>query len=181
MNAWTVVLGQICRMFNQGQIPWALFGGAAVSAYDPNRKIQDIDILTVDSGLRYLADSLNIAIQIYLHDQQYVQIAEIQVYGTLRIRTNAGTHPFMLDTEMTSRREHIKLASLELPILSREDHIVLKAILQRGHESGKCDLEDIHIMSRAGPLDIQYIQHRIELCAAQGRADKLLRTLGVLA
>lgn len=173
-------MNEVCHTFKQAQIPWGLFGGAAVSSYDPTRTIRDVDILTLDSGLHYLATHLKTEVQDGLFDQRLVQIAEIEVYGSLNIRFGAHLYPFSLDKEMIDRCETRQLASMRVPMLSREDHLVLKAILQRGSESKKCDLEDILVMSQAGPLDLEYIQYRIDVCQARGRADELLKELGIL-
>ena len=58
---------------------------------------------------------------------------------------------------------------------------MLKAILQRGTQHGKQDLSDIRILHQAGPLDVDYLEWRIERCAARGWADRLLQQMEILS
>jgi hypothetical protein len=173
-------LNLVHQVFVNHDLPWALFGGAVVALYEQYRRIRDIDIITIDSALDDVANDLNIKVSLDPYNQSFVQVGRIEIYGSLHILTSVGLHLFALDAEMISRREYMRLASIKVPILSREDHIVLKAILQRGSEMDKSDVQDILALSCVGPLDIHYIQHRIELSGALGRADQLLRSLGIL-
>jgi hypothetical protein len=68
-----------------------------------------------------------------------------------------------------------------LPVLAREDNIVLKAILQRGAQHSKQDFNDIRILHQAGPLDLDYLEWRIKRSAARGWADRLLQQMEILS
>lgn len=180
MTSQTSALMQVRRSLDREHVAWALFGSVIVAVYDPNRRVHDVDILVPDSALHHVANKLDTTVNVGPHDQPLIQVAGIEIYGALHIQTNVGLHVFTLDEEMISRREYVHIDSTKVPTISREDHIVLKAILQRGPGLGKLDIQDILTLSRLGPLDTQYIQRRIERCAAQGRADELLRRLGIL-
>jgi predicted nucleotidyltransferase len=61
--------------------------------------------------------------------------------------------------------------------MSVEDNIVLKAILQRGEDEEKHDIEDIKSMIAHEKLDWQYLKERIQNCQAERRVSTLLKSL----
>lgn len=167
---------------NTGQ-PWALFGGGAVAVFHPARAIHDIDIITLDSALPSVATRLGVGITCDDFQQPMIRYANSDIYGRLNIRTAAGLCVFEIDEAMRGRIQICwsSVFLLSLPVLSREDNIVLKAILQRDAQHGKQDLSDIRILNQAGPLDVDYLAWRIERCAACGWADRLLRQMEILS
>jgi hypothetical protein len=161
--------------------PWAVFGGGEVAAFNPVRVIHDFDIITRAARLPDIAARLGIALVHDDHHQPVIQLAGVDIYGRLEIRTPIGPCVFELDQEMAQRIETRSLPSVPwpMPLISREDNIVLKAILQRGPSDGKQDLPDIRILYQAGPLDVDYLKRRIDRCDAHAQADHLLRQMGI--
>ncbi len=157
--------------------PWALFGGGAVAAYHPARAIHDVDLITLDAVLPEVAAALGVNLRPDDHDQLIVRYANVDLYGSLTIHTPQGACFFEMDEAMGQRIQVIQVVALQqaVPVLAREDNIVLKAILQRDVQDGKQDLNDIHLLQQAGPLDLDYLQWRIERCAARGWADRFLQ------
>ncbi len=163
--------------------PWALFGGGAVAAFHPARVIRDIDFITFDSVLPSAAAILGTGLVRDDYHQSIIRYANVDIYGRLKIRTAQGLFIFGIDEEMSRRIQVGRVAALQLslPILSREDNIVLKAILKRGAQHDKQDLNDIRILHEVGPLDLDYLEWRIERCAARGWADQLLQQMEILS
>lgn len=93
------------------------------------------------------------------------------------IETPQGKCPFFLDEKMIERAQWKDLFGVEVPIMSVEDNVVLKAILQRGEDKGKHNIEDIQDMIKGERLDLDYLMNRIQLCHAMERAKPVLQPL----
>jgi len=78
---------------------------------------------------------------------------------------------------MMEKAEWKMLFGVKIPIISVEDNIVFKAILQRGEDEGKFDIEDIKSMIDHTEVDLQYLKRRIQLSKAEKRVMPLLRAL----
>ena len=75
------------------------------------------------------------------------------------------------------RAQRKQLFSVSVPVISVEDNIVFKAILQRGKEEGKHDVEHIKDMVKHEKIDLEYLRDRIQQCHADKRVTSLLKTL----
>ena len=93
------------------------------------------------------------------------------------IRTAQGPCLFFLDDKMIERASWRQLFGIVVPVMSVEDNIILKAILQRGEDKGKHDIEDIKSMIAHEKIDLQYLEERIEKCQAGKRVKQLLKSL----
>lgn len=159
-------LSAVKDRFAEAGIPWAIFAGAAAHCYGSNREITDIDILVRCEDL----------------DRAKVALEDIDTTGFdvgcgAEIPTPQGTCSFFLDQEMTERIRWKRLYGIRVPVMSVEDNIVLKAILQRGIEEGKHDVQDIRDMIKNQKIDRQYLQRRIKKCHSQERVKPILQTL----
>jgi predicted nucleotidyltransferase len=174
------VLDAVCEVFGGTDLPWGLFGSAAIACYAPERFFSDIDVLTLESALPEVARGLGVPVSRDPYNQPIVYFENCEIYGRMDIATPVGICTFRLDEAMIARRERLMLAGQPVMVLAREDHIVLKAILQRGVDSGKLDTADILTLSRLAPLNAAYLRQRIEQCRAVGWADVLLARMGVV-
>jgi predicted nucleotidyltransferase len=64
-----------------------------------------------------------------------------------------------------------------VPVISVEDNIIFKAILQRGEEEGKHDIDHIKDMIKHEKIDLEYLRKRVKQCKAEKRVMPLLKTL----
>jgi len=153
-------------MLEQAGIEWVIFAGAAAACYGSKRKITDVDIL-VDCGD---LEKVKIALK-------GVDVKGFDIGCGAEIKTDEGTCPFFLDDEMIERANWKRLFGVDVPVMSVEDNIVLKAILQRGEERGKHDVEDIKSMIAHEKVDLKYLEKRIRKCQAEKRVTPLLKSL----
>jgi len=93
------------------------------------------------------------------------------------IVTPEGVCRFFLDNETVERINWIDLLGVRVPVMSVEDNIVFKAVLQRGEDKGKHDLEDIKSMAAHEKIDLAYLQKRVMKSNADKRVIPLLRLL----
>ncbi|MGL4340599.1 MAG: hypothetical protein ACRCSP_09300, partial [Rhodoglobus sp.] len=99
-----------------------------------------------------------------------------------QLALHVGEQVFLweFDQDARSRLNKLRLGPDVYPLLSAEDTIVMKCILQRGADRGKWDLVDVrHILeSRSGTLDTHYLAARAERCGALNRVTTCLAELG---
>jgi hypothetical protein len=147
-------------------ITWAIFAGAAASCYGSKREITDIDILVRCEDLETAKTVLTDA-----------NALGFDIGAGAKIKTNEGTCLFFLDDRMIEKLNWKTLLGNKVPVLSVEDNIVFKAILQRGKESGKHDVEDIKVMIAHEKIDLKYLRERIRNFHAGRRVNSLLRSM----
>lgn len=150
----------------EARVPWAIFAGSAAHCYGSKRKITDIDILVRCEDLKKAKTAL-----------KDVNMRSFDIGCGAEIPTPQGTCPFFLDEDMIERTQWRTLFGILVPVMSPEDNIVLKAILQRGPEQGKHDIEDIKDILKNESIDLAYLQARICKCHAEERVNPLLRSL----
>ena len=138
-------------------IPWVVFAGAAAHCYGSTREITDIDIL------------------VRLEDLEKAK-AVLTSIGSEAFDVVAFPD-FFLDDDMINRTKQRKLLGVTVPVIPVEDNIILKARLERGKDQGKHDVEDIQVMIKNEPIDLEYLKKRIQRWKAEKRAKALLQTL----
>ena len=148
-------------------IPWVIFDGAAAYAYGSCRRVTDIDILVRTEDLEKARSVLK-------------DVGGFDVGVGSEIVTSEGTCRFFLDDEMIRREQWRQLFGVTVPIISVEDNIIFKAIVQRGQAEGKHDIEDIRDMAVSVKIDLEYLEKRIKKCGAEKRVRPLLKRLGIL-
>jgi len=153
------------RLENAG-IPWVVFAGAAAYCYGSIRHVTDIDILVRGADLK--------KVKAVLKD---VDIEDFDVIGDFEIRTDQGVCGFFMDDEMIERIRWMRLFGVLVPVIPLEDNIVFKAILQRGENQGKHDIEDIAHMVKNERIDLEYLRKRISRNRVAKRVTPLLKSL----
>jgi hypothetical protein len=162
-------------------LDWMIFGGAAASCYGSGREIRDIDVLADAPAL-----AVRTAFSGFPQDRQGRSHAsvtpDIEIWpAPLVFETEEGTFAVGVDREMLRHRRFMRLpiSRMQLPIMSPEDVIVIKAIQQRGAAEGKHDLQDIHDMwaAQSAALDYEYLRLRAARAGASGRVSRALRGL----
>jgi len=156
----------IKNKFQQAGVEWVIFAGAAASCYGSKREITDIDILVRCDDLAKARTAL-----------KDIDLGGFDIGCGAEIRTAQGVCLFFLDDKMIERASWRKLFGVVVPVMSVEDNIILKAILQRGEDKGKHDIEDIKSMIAHEKIDLQYLEERMEKCQAGKRVKPLLKSL----
>ena len=174
------LLKSIVGTINKIHLPYAVFGGTAIKAYSPQRITSDIDMITLPAALTQIANAFDLAVMKDKYGQDKIEGSGFEVFGDLFIQTPAGVFEFRLDELMISRLEWICLDGFYFKTLSREDHIVLKAILRRTEELGKQDVQDIQVLAESPTFDRVYLNQRIDLTGSRGWTDELLVKMNIL-
>jgi hypothetical protein len=163
-----LTLSAIKDRLEKAGIPWVVFAGAAAHCYGSKRKITDVDILIKCEDLKDAKTAL-----------RDIDTEGFDVGCGAKILTPQGICFFFLDKEMIEKTGWKLLCGVMVPVMSVEDNIVLKAILQRGKEEGKHDVKDIQAMIKHEKIDREYLKRRIRKCRAEKRVIPLLHSLNV--
>jgi hypothetical protein len=162
----TMQLEEVARRLDAAGVRWAVFAGAAATAYGVRRPITDIDILVPAAEGERVAGLFPEA---HVEREQDGKIWKLNWPGCDIL---AGLDTLDLDAEMAVRLGHGELEGVRVPLIPAEDNIVLKAVWGRGAEEGKHDWEDVAEMMACLPtLDWEYLRRRLE-CYAPGEHMK---------
>ena len=120
-----VSLLAVAWRLDQAGIPWAVFAGAAASAYGATRPITDVDILVPAAiGERLLALFPEGALLSYESGVLVLVLPDIEIL--------AGLSLMDLDAQMAARLTRHEIAGLSVPLIPPEDNVLLKAMWGRG-------------------------------------------------
>ena len=146
-TAITASLGEIAAKLDGVGVQWALFAGAAASVYGAERDVTDVDILVPHSegeGLVALLPEAELV-------SSRPGLTHLALPG---VDLLAGMGAVDLDAPMAARIARHELGGIQVPVIPREDNILLKATWGRGAEQGKHDWEDVEaMMASAASLD----------------------------
>jgi hypothetical protein len=168
----TLSLEEVARRLDNAKVTWAVFAGAAATAYGVTRQVTDIDILVpVAEGTR--AATLFPEAEVKRGESGLVELIKLPDFDIL-----PGLTSLDLDAEMAARLRRHEIFGVTIPIIPPEDNILIKALLGRGPEVGKHDWEDVEAMMAHLPsLDWEYLHWRINTCVPKERAEQVLQRI----
>jgi hypothetical protein len=180
----SALLRKVAARLEASGLPWCVMAGAAATCYGVTRPITDIDILICSQDTaRVLALFPDGQPQPGKHPGEYaLDLGPLEIWwGTLYLKGGERLYAFAPDARLLQRVTRQQIAGVEAPIMPAEDVILFKAILQRGPEQHKHDLEDIWAMrERVGQrLDLAYMKERAVTCDALERVSPCLQRLGI--
>lgn len=178
------MLRQVAARLDASGIFWSVFSGAAATCYGVQRPITDIDIsLQSEDTARILALFPDGQPKPTKHPGEYaLDFGQVEIWwGTLYLRGGGRLYAVPFDEQMRQRVTRQTILDIDVPVSAPEDIIVLKAILQRGPEQDKHDLEDIQAIARTlgNRLDLDYLKERASACGALARVEPCLQRLGI--
>ncbi len=170
-------LALVADVIMPGGVQWAVAAGAAVFLYARNRTPTDLDVLVRSEDLPMVEAALGVATETESTawgEVTRVQMGGIEIAGRLAVRAGARSYLYYLDSDMAGHIRHLTYHGIEIPVLAPEDLVALKAVLQRGPEQGKHDLEDIDALAASTRIDPVYLRLRLERMRALDRARSVL-------
>ncbi len=180
MDSETGFLAELERVksaLDGADIIWSVAAGMAVYLYTRKRQPTDLDILVQPRDLSRAADLLGMPVKREATGwgiSTKAAAGRTEIVGNLTVQAGRASYPYFMDEEMAARRRTATLEGLEVPVLAPEDIVALKAVLQRGPEQGKHDLEDVAAMEVAMPLDRAYLRRRLQLMGGLERASGVM-------
>jgi hypothetical protein len=179
----TVSLGEIARRLDQAGTPWAVFAGAAASAYGATRPLTDVDILIASTDGERVA-TLFPEGEVKQREDGSVHIVQLpgfDLVAGLAWHQADATYVFDLDDAMAARLQRHEIGGIPVPVIPPEDNILFKAIADRGPEVGKHDWEDVQAMMAHLPeIDWEYLRWRAKAGGLGTRVQQAVARLEAL-
>ena len=170
------LLKDIILRLNNADICYGLFGGTQVWLTTASRETTDIDILVANKDFDKVRSLFldSVYKEKEIGNFLYLPKHNIEFGSNVSPKVNEVKYLFLLTDPCSENRVKITFPDCELYFLNPTDTILLKAILQRGIEKGKHDLEDIEALVNCIEIDKDYLQKRFEECGCDERVMKCL-------
>jgi hypothetical protein len=164
-------LGEIAAKLDGAGMQWAVFAGAAASVYGAERPVTDVDILVrAAEGNRLMALFPEAEMVSFQPGLMHLKMPGVDLL--------AGLGEVDLDLRMAARVTRHEIGGVLVPVIPREDNILLKAMWGRGPREGKHDWEDVEAMMNSVPsLDWEYLRWRAGTLDKPGLGWEILRRL----
>jgi len=174
------LFGPTIRSLNEAEIDWMLAGSGCLYLLGNDRIPDDADIFLKDN-IHDAADELfKIKSFIYKSDVESVRNSnpegshDMQLTSHLKINVGGKEYGLSITDEMMKKRIKTEIDGEPVWLLAPEDVLIVKALLQRGSEVGKSDLEDIQNFMKIYPnIDKDYIRSRITSLGANQRIGEI--------
>ncbi len=164
---------KVAERLDRAGVPWAVFAGAAASAYGAARPLTDVDILVPAARGEEVAALFSQG-QVKHHGA----LLGVELPG---VDILAGLNELDLDEPMAARLRRHEIAGVSAPVIPPEDNILLKGMFGRGAEQGKHDWEDVEAMLAHLPaLDWAYLHWRAESFEPRQKVENVLARLKAL-
>jgi hypothetical protein len=178
--ATSLLLAEVARRLDEAGIAWAVFAGAAASAYGAARPLTDVDILVPSTEGEQVA-ALFPEGEIRQGEDgsiHVVQLPGFDLVAGLAWHKAGDIYVFDLDAPMAARLQRHEIAGVTVPVIPPEDNILLKAIAGRGPAVGKHDWEDVQAMMAYLPeIDWEYLRRRAGACGPRCGTEPVLERL----
>lgn len=172
-------LGVIQRLLDGEGALWGVCAGAAAHLYGNRRPIQDVDLLVGKGHLPAIVRMLQSQNKVVQFDGQRILWRGIKVFDDISVREDRTTYPFIFDDAMRDHRRKMSLLGAMVQILSPEDVLLHKLLLNRGAALNKHDLVDAEGIVRRQQLDAEYLRYRLTAMQAAERLCKPLEDLNI--
>ncbi len=175
------LLDAVLVFLNKNTIPYLIGGSACLYLLGNDRLPGDIDIYLRDEDHDRADQLFGITSFEYVSPLEIVRNSNpygehaLQLTSHLRISLAQQTFDLSLHQEMLDQSKVLKKNGHELRLLPPEDVVLIKALLQRGVEVGKYDVEDIQRIKNIVSLDQSYLQRRLAYLQAEKRVGGLLK------
>ncbi len=166
----------------------ALFSGTYAGLVGGHRVSDDVDFWVPNKHVQAVCDSFPDKVfrgtdrTIITVDDPY---GKLELMGDMVIHTqdeygDRGAFPFHMSRAAQRRTITGSIDGWDVRYADPVDTILLKAILQRGHDQGKHDIRDISAIAAHAPIDQRYLRLRIRETQSMERVGSLLSDLRVL-
>jgi hypothetical protein len=167
------------KLLDSAQVTWGICAGAAAHLYGNRRPIQDVDILVGTGQLPKVVTLLQQQQKAVQFDGTRILWRGIKFFDELNVRNNGSLFPFAFDEPMVLRLRRMPLLGTPVPVLSPEDVLMHKVVMNRGADQGKHDIPDAAGIVRRQSLDIDYLRLRMQTMRVNGTTQARLAELGV--
>lgn len=158
-------LPYVLRKLQDTDISFGIFAGSSVALWTGYRSSTDVDFLVSDKDIYLLKEIFPFAKTTERHDGKFLYIGkndEIEFVAEAYMENGDHSFPYRLTESAANRIKIHDIDGLKIPIADPVDTIIAKAILRRGKDQGKHDLEDIDQVIKAVKIDKEYLTLRLK-------------------
>src|SRR3989344_6441790 len=173
-----LLLLPVAKKLNDAGINWMIGGSGCLFLLGNERVPQDVDIVLLDDE-HDKADALfDIAPYTYNSSVESVRNSNPEgdhsIQFTSHIKFNLDKeYRFLITPIVVKKKIRFKYKGTDFCLLSPEDVLLIKALLQRGPKEGKKDIEDIRNFSKIYQIDHNYLAERIKELGAEERVGNI--------
>ena len=182
-------LKELLDKLKESGIKYGLYAGSHVSLLTSNRIPTDIDILVSSDSLVKLKNNFKIekttiekvSKEILTKGKfMYLNDEKIEIVSDLVISIGLKKYLIGLTELVCDNLDFIEVSNTKVQMLPVEDTIIIKAILQRGFEYGKHDIDDIKALLNVVAINTVYLKKRLIEVKADKRVFDLLAELQIM-
>lgn len=171
-------LKEVIQKLKANGIRYGMYSGSVVAITTSYRISSDVDLLVRDEDILKLRELFPFANTADIGLGKFLYIGankEIEFSTMADIKVGKYVYPFRLTDLAWKNTLKLIVDHEEYNILNPVDTILLKAMLQRGKNQGKHDLEDIAQMVAAVDIDKNYLRRRLVEINADERIYMVLK------
>lgn len=157
-------LTSILSKINSTDIKYGLYAGSHVAILTSNRVPTDVDFLVADDDFVKLKNLFPFAQTKDYGDAKFLYIGkhdEIEFMSFADVNIGDSHYNFRLSDLCWKNSGVVEGDDFKVSVLSEIDTILLKAMLQRGKDLGKHDLEDIETILQQQNINKEYLNKRL--------------------
>ncbi len=177
------LLEKTLAILNQAKIPFAVGGSGCLFLLGNERLPDDVDIYLPNDKHDEVDRLFGITPFLYRSEQEEVRNSNvdgdhtIQLTSNLILKIGGRNYDLALIQDTLSMRLEMEYAGQKVFLYPPEDVLLIKALLQRGQDVGKHDIEDIQNFIKIYPnLRMDYLEKRISELGAEERVGNILCT-----
>ncbi|MEK7078297.1 MAG: nucleotidyltransferase [Patescibacteria group bacterium] len=174
------LLVSVAKKLNKASIDWMIGGSSCLFLLGNKRVPDDVDIFLSDNQHDKTDELFNI--ESYTHTSKAGPVRNsnpednhsIQFSSHLEFNFDKQ-YKFSVTDSVKQKRIQLEYKDVNLYLLPPEDVLFIKALLQRGQEEGKKDIEDIQNFVNIYPIDHKYLNERIKKLNAKERVSSIFK------
>ena len=175
----------VAEKLNANSIDWMIGGSGCLFLLGNERLPDDVDVFLPDEQ-HDKADKI-FGIELFTHTSKSENVRNSNPDGdhsiqlTSHLEFNFDKHYYFgINDAVKQKRIKFQYEGLDLYLLPVEDVLLIKALLQRGLEENKFDIEDIEKFMKIYRIDPIYLNQRIKELDAESRVGDIFKRLGYL-
>jgi len=174
------LLEKTLTALNQANIPFAIGGSGCLFLFGNERLPDDVDIYLPNDRHDEADRLFSITSFPYRSEQEEVRNSNvdgdhsIQLTSSLILKIGGKNYDLALTKDTESMRLEMEYTGQKVFLYPPEDVLLIKALLQRGLDVGKHDIEDIRNFMKIYPnLRMDYLEKRILSLDAKDRVGNI--------
>ena len=171
-------LRDVLQTLNDNDIKYGLYAGAYVSIITSNRTPTDVDILIADEDFEKLENLFPGSLIEKMSDARFFypyKDKKIEFMANADINIDTSHYKFRLTDLVWKNTSILNGDQYKVRLCNSIDTILLKAMLQRGINEGKHDLEDIDDMIGKIRINTVYLKKRLNQINSDDRILNILK------